>query len=69
MTWMEMDYSKDMHFRWKIKWQLEDLGVPLKLALMYYEKGFLPAVNFCMVPLTPHVYTTPCVVQACPVIP
>ena len=26
ITWMEMDYSKDTHFQWKIKWQLEHLG-------------------------------------------
>ena len=23
---METDYSKHMHFRWKIKWRLEHLG-------------------------------------------
>ena len=23
MAWMETDYSKHMHFRWKIKWRLE----------------------------------------------
>ena len=23
MAWMEMDYSKDTDFQWKIKWQLE----------------------------------------------
>ena len=28
MAWIEMDYSKDTHFRWnKSKWWLEDLGV------------------------------------------
>ena len=21
MAWMEMDYSKHMYFRWKVKWQ------------------------------------------------
>ena len=26
MSWREMDYSTDMHFQWKIKWQLETLG-------------------------------------------
>ena len=26
MAWMEMDYSKHVLFRWKIKWQLEHLG-------------------------------------------
>ena len=26
MAWMEMDYSKHMQFRWKIKWRLEYLG-------------------------------------------
>ena len=26
MAWMETDYSKHTHFRWKIKWQLEHLG-------------------------------------------
>ena len=26
MAWMETDYSKDTHFRWKIKWRLENLG-------------------------------------------
>ena len=26
MAWMETDYSKDTHFRWKIKWRLEHLG-------------------------------------------
>ena len=25
ITWMEMDYSKDTHFQWKIKWQLWQL--------------------------------------------
>ena len=27
MAWMETDYSKHTHFRWKIKWRLEHLGV------------------------------------------
>ena len=26
MAWMETDYSKHTHFRWKIKWRLEQLG-------------------------------------------
>ena len=26
MAWMETDYSKHTHFRWKIKWRLEHLG-------------------------------------------
>ena len=26
MAWMETDYSKPAHFRWKIKWRLEHLG-------------------------------------------
>ena len=26
MAWMEADYSKYTHFRWKIKWRLEHLG-------------------------------------------
>ena len=26
MAWMETDYSKDTHFRWKIKWRLEYLS-------------------------------------------
>ena len=26
MAWMETDYLKHMHFRWKIKWRLEHLG-------------------------------------------
>ena len=26
MAWMEMDYSKDTHFQWKIKWWLKVLG-------------------------------------------
>ena len=26
MAWMETDYSKRTHFRWKIKWRLEHLG-------------------------------------------
>ena len=26
MAWMETDYSKYTHFRWKIKWWLEHLG-------------------------------------------
>ena len=26
MAWMETDYSKHTHFRWKIKWWLEHLG-------------------------------------------
>ena len=25
MAWMETDYSKDTHFRWKIKWRSEHL--------------------------------------------
>ena len=28
MAWMETDYSKHTHFRWKIKWRLEHLGAP-----------------------------------------
>ena len=43
MAWMEMDYSKDTHFRWKIKWRLEHLGAtgimsemgPLTTVLFY----------------------------------
>ena len=27
MAWMETDYSKDVHSRWKIKWQLGHLGM------------------------------------------
>ena len=27
MAWMETDYSELTHFRWKIKWRLEHLGV------------------------------------------
>ena len=27
MAWMETDYSKHSHFRWKIKWRLEHLGM------------------------------------------
>ena len=42
IAWMEMDYSKHMYFRWKIKWWLEHLGmlgtmgetVPLNLNLL-----------------------------------
>ena len=26
MAWMETDYSKHTHCRWKIKWRLEHLG-------------------------------------------
>ena len=26
MAWMETDFSKHMHFCWKIKWRLEHLG-------------------------------------------
>ena len=26
MAWMETDYSKHTHFRWKITWRLEHLG-------------------------------------------
>ena len=26
MAWMETDYSKHTHFRWKVKWRLEHLG-------------------------------------------
>ena len=26
MAWMETDYSKQTHFRWKIKWRLKHLG-------------------------------------------
>ena len=26
MAWMETNYSKHTHFRWKIKWRLEHLG-------------------------------------------
>ena len=26
MAWMETDYSKQTHFRWKVKWRLERLG-------------------------------------------
>ena len=26
MAWMETDYSKHTHFRWKIKWWPEHLG-------------------------------------------
>ena len=43
MAWMEMNYSKDTHFRWKIKWQLEPLGAlrimgetdPLKKLILF----------------------------------
>ena len=26
MAWMETDYSKHLHFLWKIQWRLEHLG-------------------------------------------
>ena len=26
MAWLETDYLKHSHFRWKIKWRLEHLG-------------------------------------------
>ena len=26
MAWMEMDYSKNTYFRWKVKWRLEHLS-------------------------------------------
>ena len=26
MAWIETDYSKHTHFRWKIKWRLDYLG-------------------------------------------
>ena len=26
MAWMETDYSKHTHFRWKVKWRLEYFG-------------------------------------------
>ena len=26
MAWMETDYSKHTHFRWKITWRLDHLG-------------------------------------------
>ena len=26
MAWMETDYSRDMHFQWKMKWWLEHLS-------------------------------------------
>ena len=26
MAWTKTDYSKDAHFRWKLKWRLEHLG-------------------------------------------
>ena len=27
MAWTETDYSKHINFQWKIKWQLEPLGI------------------------------------------
>ena len=39
MAWMEMDYSKDTHFRWKIKWRLEHLGV---LGIVVETEVYLP---------------------------
>ena len=35
LAWMETDYSKHKHFRWKIKWRLEHLGA---LGVMGEEK-------------------------------
>ena len=35
MSWIETDYSKHTHFRWKIKWRLEHLGMQRITALFY----------------------------------
>ena len=45
MTWMETDYSKHTHFRWKIKWRLEDLGA---LGIMGEAAPWLPCQLYCI---------------------
>ena len=43
MAWMETDYSKHTHFRWKIKWRLEHLGA---LGIMGTQPGKGLAAQF-----------------------
>ena len=53
MAWMEMDYSKHMHFQWKIKWRLEHCGmqrvmgemVPQHVALSVLDSALLKGQN------------------------
>ena len=53
MAWMEMDYSKHTHFRWKIKWRLEHLSVlgimgemaPLITSTVLLELGVIPGTG------------------------
>ena len=60
MAWMETDYSKHTHFRWKIKWRLEHLGtlgimgetVPslLKTTFVAISEDFLPSTgSYCLI--------------------
>ena len=48
MAWMEMDYSKDTHFRWKIKWRLQHLGAPGIMGETAPDKNsfFIPVNSF-----------------------
>ena len=41
MAWMETDYSKHTHFRWKIKWRLELLGALRIMGETTPLRGFL----------------------------
>ena len=53
MAWMETDYSKHTHFRWKIKWLLEHLSTlgimgemaPLITSTVLLELGVIPGTG------------------------
>ena len=53
MTWIETDYSKHSHFRWKTKWRLEHLGTLGSMGEMasLYEQTRMRVLLRCLVPL------------------
>ena len=46
MAWMEMDYSKHMHFQWKIKWRLEHSGTQRVMGEMVLQHVALSGLCF-----------------------
>ena len=51
MAWMETDYSKHTHFRWKIKWRLEllgALGIMGEMRLLTVEISKMIEVNLSL---------------------
>ena len=72
MAWMETDYSKHMHFRWKIKWWLEHLGalgVMGEMAPLSKGEGavgiYTKNTEMCAMSFHKNTYLKGCLVECC----